>query len=114
MAKYQYLHESNVTSLSGIFVYIQVNEPLFMPIILSMIFSIITMASFFSQRRMTGNANFWGSATIGAWITTLSALILSMVNDGQGNYLVTMPIVFTCIGITALFSIFFFFRNDEF
>ena len=113
MTKYQTLADVNVTNLSGLFVYIQSNEPMFMPIILFTIFSILTFASYFSQRRMTGTANFWGSATIGSWITTLCAMILSMVHN-DGIYLVHFSIVIICIAITTLFSIFFFFKNDDF
>jgi hypothetical protein len=113
MANYQYISETNITNLSGIFVYIQSNVPIFMPVVLLMIGTILTFASYFSQRRMTGTANFWGSATVGSWITTLCAFILSMVHN-DGYYLVNITTVLICLAITIVLSIFFFFKNDDF
>jgi hypothetical protein len=40
-------------------------------------------------------------------------MILSMVHN-DGIYLVHFSIVIICIAITTLFSIFFFFKNDDF
>lgn len=112
MAKYQTVSDVNITDLSGLMVYIQTNEPIFAPMLLFTIWAILTFASYFSQKRMTGQANFFASATIGAWITTLCSMILAMVQTNNIPF-VSIPIVLTCIAITVLFSIFYFMNNDE-
>jgi len=73
------LTEYNRTGLVGLFTYSAETVPIFIPLLLVAIFTITFLASFFSQKRLFGNENFFGSISVAGWITFIITMVLSLI-----------------------------------
>lgn len=112
MGSYTNLYEQNVTNLSGLFIYVKSNVPIFPQLLLLSIWIIISFGGYFAQKRTNFTGDLFGSAVIGAWVTTICAVILSMVQVNN-IYFVDIFTVLTCLGITIVLSIIFFTRDND-
>ena len=62
-----------------LFVYVSDIVPLFIPLLLASVFMIILLATFFSQRRLTGTADISASFAAASYVTVVVAATLSII-----------------------------------
>lgn len=101
---YQTFQEYNQTDLAGLFTYAAKIVPLFTPLLLAAIFLIALLASFFSNKRITGKSDFMSSFAAASFFTTVVAFIMSLV-DGLINVQTLVITVVVSIIATILLLI---------
>jgi len=92
--------------LSSIFQFAQETVPFYSAMLLGTILAVITLSMYFMQESKTGRKDFPSAFAVGNTITTVLAVILSMITDFiSGN---TLGIF---IGITIVSYIILFYSN---
>ena len=61
---YETFQEFNVTGIEGLFTYPAQIVPIFTPLVLFMVFSIVLMGTYFSQRRVGKGGDFFASFAV--------------------------------------------------
>lgn len=103
MNAYQTWEEFNKTGVDNILVYASQTVPVFIPFFLFVLFLIITMGTYYSTRKLGGEPDFFASATIGAFIVSITALLLTL-KEGIIN---TYTLMVICIITTIMFVLLF-------
>lgn len=99
---YQTLAEANQTGISGLFVYVADIVPIFIPMMLFVIGTVILLASYFSQKRLTGYGNFWGSFAVSTWIVAVLTIILSIISNLVNFLTLSVTIVLAIVGVLMI------------
>jgi hypothetical protein len=99
---YTELGDVNATDLTDLVVYTAEISPSFWPFVLFGFWLIGTMGSYFSQKRLTGTGDFFGSATVGCFTTTVVASILFFITDALPLFYLIIIMTLTLI-ITLIF-----------
>ena len=94
---YQTFQEYNQTDLTGLFTYPASVVPAFTPLILFALFLISLLASYFSQKRLTGRGDFMASFAVAGFFTAIVAIIMSLVPG-----LINMLTLVTCIIVAII------------
>jgi hypothetical protein len=97
---YTTFHEFNQTGMSGLLLFAQHTWSGFIPLLLFVFFSIIMLATYFSQRRLTGKSDFVGSLAAASYATTVLAFVLSLIDGLINLYTLSFCII---ISILATF-----------
>jgi len=103
--------EDVVNTSEGIhttFIYAAEIVPQFVPMMLFSLFIIVALGGYFAQLRISGRGNFAVSFTAGAFVTTVSAFVLSIV-----PHLVPISVLLTCVGILIVGVIWLMFSGRE-
>lgn len=99
----------NVTTMSGLIGTVATEVPAFIPMTLFSLFVISLMASYYSQLRMRGFADFWMSWAVSGYFVSVVAIIMSL----NKTIPISPFIVLTCIVISIIGTIMIFFGKDE-
>ena len=99
---YDQLETVNATNITAILGYTSSINPGFFPLMLFGLFVIVTLGSYFSQKRLSGTGDFFGSATVGSYLTTIVALFLFFMPGVLDIYTVVVSIGIS-MGLTILF-----------
>jgi len=99
---YQTFQEYNQTDLTGLFTYPAKVVPAFTPLILFALFTISLLASYFSQKRLTGRGDFMGSFAVAGYFTAVIAFIMSLVPGLIDLITLVICIVVAIIGTILL------------
>ena len=86
-----------------LFLYVADIVPIFIPLVLFAIFMITMLATYFSQRRITGRGDFPASFVTGGFLTVIIALVLSMVENLVNTITLSTTIVVVVVGVIWLF-----------
>jgi hypothetical protein len=92
----------NITSISGLFVYVSQAVPIFIPLLLMSLFVIVSLGSFFAQRRLTGTGNFWGSFAVAGYFIAVVSGVMSLIPNLINSFVVVICIVIAVIGTAML------------
>lgn len=95
--------EWNKTGLDQMFVYAADVVPIFIPFFLFSFFMIITLASYFSSKRLSNDGDLAASFAVAGFSTVVLALVMSLIPGLIANYLVVITIVVAVLGILFLF-----------
>jgi len=76
---YQTFTEYNQTDLAGLLTYPASVVPSFIPLVLTALFLITMMGTFFSQKRMTGRGDFIASFSVAGIFTGIIAFLMTLV-----------------------------------
>ena len=87
----------NNTGMDGLFLYPASVVPLFIPLVLFALFSITLMATFFSQKRLTGRGDFLASFSVASFFVAIVAFVMTLV-DG----LISLPTLVICAAIAII------------
>jgi hypothetical protein len=102
---YTTIDETNITGISGLFLYAADVLPSFMPMVFFAIFMIAMLGTFFAQKRLEGRSDFLSSFAAASWFTTIVAFILSLVPDLVNFFTLSVLIVLSIIsGVLLLTS----------
>ena len=101
---YTDLGTANVTTLSGLFVYISQEVPIFIPMMLLSLFLITLFASYYAQQRARGEGNFWGSFAVSGYLVSVVSVVMSLIPDLINPFYVVVCIVIAIIGTGILMS----------
>ncbi len=104
MAHYQTFQQHNQTDLAGLFVYPADIVPLFIPLLLFILFAIVMMGTYFSQRRLTTKGDFLSSFVTASFFVAVVASVMTLV-DGLIN-LLTLSITYGVFIISVMFLLF--------
>ncbi len=105
---YLTFQEYNVTEPSGLFTYPAEVVPQFIPMVLFALFSITLMATFFSQKRLSGKGDFFASFAVAGYFVSIVAFFMTLV-DG----LINLPTLVICFSIALVGSIFLLIGKDR-
>lgn len=103
------LEDVNATNISAVMSYTNTINPGFFPLVIFGAFIIATLGSYFSQKRLSGTGDFFGSAAVGAYLSTILALFLSFIPGAIDAYTLIVCLA-SSMGITILF----FLSRDKF
>jgi len=101
---YTQLESINATNISAILSYTNDINPGFWPLVLFGVWIIGTLGSYFSQKRLSGTGDFFGSAAVSSYLVTVMALFLSFI-PGVLDISVLIISLSISMGITILFLI---------
>jgi len=101
---YTELRDFNVTGIDGMLLYVAEVVPSFIPMLLFSIFSIVLLGTYFSEKRLTGRANFPASLSVAGWLTVVIAVILSTIDNLVNIYTLAICIVVSVIGTLVLLT----------
>ncbi len=105
---YETLDSRNMSEGANVLLqYVADVVPIFIPLLLAVIFSIITFGTFFYQDRNKGKGNLAIAGSVGGMMTTGVAGILSLIPN-----LVPIYAIMTCIVITSIFVLWLMFPKD--
>jgi uncharacterized membrane protein HdeD (DUF308 family) len=104
MAIYQSIGDANITTLSGLLVYINSNVPMFIPALLLAFFCIAMLSSYYAQQRMRGYSNFWSCFATSGYITAVISIMMSLIPNLISVYVVLVCIVIAIIGTGMLMT----------
>ena len=94
---YQTFQEFNRTGIAGLFLYPASVVSLFIPLILFALFTITLLATYFSQRRLTGRGSFTASFAIAGYLTAVTSIVMSLIPGLINNY--TMVV---CVAVAVV------------
>lgn len=97
-----YTEISNQTSLSQLFVYVATEVPIFIPMLLTALFLIVSLGTHFSQIRSRGYANWWASIAVAGYVIAVTSSIMSLIPNLINPFVVMVCIVIAVVG-TAMF-----------
>lgn len=108
MALYPTLSSANITGTDQILVYVAGNMPIFTPLLLLTVFAVITLSTWYGTKKMSGYGDFFTSAAAGGYITTIIAVLLTLIPGMINLYTLT-----TCVVISIIMTIFLFFSRER-
>lgn len=97
---YQTFQEFNQTGVEGLFTYPAHIVPIFIPLVLFMIFSIVMLSTYFSQRRIGRGGDFFASLAVAGFFTAVIAFLMTLI-EGLIN-LFTLVITVSVAIITVI------------
>ncbi len=100
---YQTFSEWNQTGLDQMFVYAAEVVPIFIPLFLFSFFIIITLASYFSSKRLSNDGDLAASFAVAGFSTVILALVLSLIPGLIPTTYVVIVIAVAVLGILFLF-----------
>jgi uncharacterized membrane protein YiaA len=83
--------------MDNVLLYVATVLPSFVPIFLFMLALVITLGTYFGSRRLGEEGDFFASATVGTFITTILAYFMTL-KEG----LINLPTLVTCFVITLI------------
>ena len=101
---YTDLATQNITTISGLFVYVSQNVPVFIPMLLLTAFAIVFFGSLFAQRRLTGQSNIWASFSVAGYFIAIISVIMSLIPDLVNSYVVLICVAIAIIGTAFLLT----------
>jgi hypothetical protein len=84
--------------LDSLLYYINLNVPIFTPMLLIFIFFVILLAGYFSQERRTGRAMFSQWFAVASFITTVMAIIFLMIPTP----IINLQVVLICVVLSII------------
>jgi hypothetical protein len=100
---YQTFQEFNQTDLAGLFLYPANTWGGFIPLVLSGLFIIVMLSTFFSQRRLTGKGDFFASFAVAGFFTAIIAYLMTLIDGLISTFTLTITIVVAILGVILLF-----------
>jgi len=100
---YQDFSEWNKTGLDQMFVYVADTVPLFIPLFLFSFFIIITLASYFSSKRLSNDGDLAASFAVAGFSTAILALVMSLTPGLISTTYVVIIIAVEILGVLFLF-----------
>ena len=104
---YQTINEYNVTGIEDLFTYTAQIVPIFIPLVLFGFFIIASVASYFTQKKLTGMGNFSASFAVAGWLTAILSTLLSLIPN-----LVALPVIIMWYAIAFIGVIWLYFSNN--
>ena len=101
---YQTLEEFNRSGLEGLFVYTANVVPSFTPLLLGILFAIALLASYFGQKKLTGEGNFIASFAVAGYFIAIVAFIMSIVSGLINVATLAVCIVISIVGTVLLLT----------
>lgn len=99
---WQTFEDFNRTDVAGLFVYSAEIVPIFTPMLLFALFTIVLLATYFSQRRTTGRGDFFASFSVAGYFTVVVAFLMSLVDGLIDITTLSIVVVIAIIGTILL------------
>ena len=99
----------NVSTMSGIVGSVATQVPIFIPMTLFSLFVIVLLASYFSQLRIRGFADFWMSWAVSGYFVSVVSIVMSLNKSIPVNAFV----VLTCIVLAIIGTAMTFFGKED-
>jgi len=100
---YLTIADYNISSADQYFGYVATVVPIFIPLMLFSLFIIISLATYFSKKRLTGFGDFPASFAVAGFVTTITAVLLSLFSNVINPLTIGICIIVTVIGVIWLF-----------
>ena len=100
---YDTFAEFNKTGLDQMFLYAAEVVPIFIPLFLFSFFIIITLASYFSSKRLSSDGDLAASFAVAGFSTFILALVMSLIPGLISTTYVVITIAVTVLGVLFLF-----------
>ena len=97
---YQTFTEFNQTGMAGLFLYPASVVDIFIPMVLFTMFVVILLATYFSQKRLTGRGDFFASFAVAGYFVAILSFLMSLV-DG----LINGATILTCLIVAVIGTI---------
>jgi hypothetical protein len=105
---WQTLDQYNATDVGGLFTYAAQIVPIFTPLMLTSIFIITLLGTYFSQKRLSGRSDFLSSFAVAGWLTFVVAILMSLI----GGLINMLTLVF-CMIIAIISSLMLILNNND-
>lgn len=76
---YETLNQANVSSASGIFIYVADVVPVFTPMLLFTLFIITLLGTYYSQKRLERGSSFLTSFAVAGYVTVVIAYSMMLI-----------------------------------
>jgi len=83
---YQTADQFNITGMDNVFLYVATALPMFIPLVLFAIGAVITGATYFGQKRATGNGDLPAALSVGTWFTSIIATMMTLQEGLVSGY----------------------------
>ncbi len=101
---FETINERNTSQgLHVLFVYVSDIVPLFIPLLLTSIFLIVALSTFFAARRLGGPADITASFAAAAYLTAVVAIVLSLIPGLMDVITLVITLVIAVIATLWLF-----------
>ncbi len=94
---------NNTQGLAGVFVYATTVVPAFTPLLLFTFFVILMFGSYIVPKNLTGKGDFAASFAVAGYVTTILALLMSLVDNLINIQTIIAFIVVAVLGTTWLY-----------
>lgn len=101
---YTTLENLNASSPTDIFQIVSEAVPIFPTMMLSAIFIILTMGSYFVMQRRFGKGDLPACCSVGGLVTVVCAIIMSLIPNFIQTYVVVVAIVLEILFVVWLFT----------
>ena len=101
---YQTFTEFNNTGMDGLFLYPASVVPSFIPLVLFALFVITLMATFFSQKRLSGRGDFLASFSVASFFTAVIAFSMTLVDGLISLPTLVITVAVAIIGVVLLIT----------
>ena len=109
--------ETGLTGIDGMLLYANFIWSGFFPFFLVILFLIVLLASYFAEQRLKGSGDFWASWTVAGILTTIIALIGTMITqtvESTTYVLVNGLTLSICFVFTIIGAILFLTSRDRY
>lgn len=100
---FQTFSEWNKTGLDQMFVYAADTVPIFIPLFLFSFFIIITLASYFSSKRLGNDGDLAASFTVAGFTTFILSLVMTLIPGLIPTTYVIIVLAVAVLGVLFLF-----------
>ena len=104
---YTELQDTTDLTLKGIMQYPSLETGMFYPVILFVIFTVVTLLSFFRELRREGRGNFLSSLAVGGFVTQMIAVIFTFME------LISYQVMVLVLVIGVVFQVIFLLTNKD-
>ena len=104
---YQQLENLTDLSLRSVLQYPSIATPIFWPVILFVIFMVITLTTFFRELKREGRANFLSSLAVGGYVALSTSVAFTLLG------LITYQIVVIVLVFTVIFQVIYLLSNKN-
>ncbi len=101
---YQTFAEYNRTGLEGLMTYPAEIVPSFTPLLLTVLFLVTLLGSYFAQKRLGGEGNFIASFAVAGYFIVIVAFLMSLVTGLINTATLSICIVVSIIGTVLLLT----------
>lgn len=108
MQEYQTFTEFNNTGLDGLFLYPAEVVPAFIPLVLFACFSIALLATYFSQKGLTGRGDFVSSFAVAGYFIAIISIVMTLTPN-----LINVGTLVICVSISILGTILLLISRDR-
>ncbi len=101
---YETFADFNGTGLTSFFIYPPRIVPIFTPLLLFALLSIVTLSTFFAQKKFGNEGDFLVSFVVASFFTAVIAIVMTLIEGMIDGVTLSITIIIAIIGVILLMT----------